>query len=195
MGKLVDLVKRGDTAAAAAAGCAALAQRYRATIKYGPEEPLVGALGAALDALGIQEREAFVRTCAITVGDTIYLPFRPGKGKGKAAVWRGQIATVAHECEHVRQGGDHHLEFWLRYFTSEAHRTEYEVAALAVQMEVQWRLTGCCPDPGELAAGLEWYRCGADNRAIAAKHLAIVAHTLTLGGEISGQIRALAKVL
>lgn len=190
--KLVDLVGKVKTGAAAKRVCLALAKHYGAYIKYGPESATVQALAAALDAIGVKDRELFLRTCAITVGDVIYLPFRPGPND-----WypEAQVAIVAHECQHVQQGGDAHLLFWLRYFTSKAHRAEYETSATAVEMEVYWRLAGRFLDVKEQASRLSWYGVGKADIAVCAKHLAIVQNTLQRGGEVSEQIKVIAKAI
>jgi hypothetical protein len=182
-------VSDGPTAAKV---CLELAERYGAQLRYGPKEPLMGVLGAALDALGVADQGEFVRSVAVTVGDTIYLPFRVG---GAGMAYAAQVALVAHECDHVRQGGDEHLEYWIRYFTSRAHRAEYEARALAVELEVRWRLTGKMPDPAELAARLGWYRVGKRDIAVTAKHLASVATTLAAGGELADQLEVIAGAL
>jgi len=189
--KLVDLVGKVKTGAAAKRVCLALAKHYGATIKYGRGEPLIGVFGAALNALGIKNKTQFVNHCAITVGDAIYLPFKPGDSQPP---WR-QVATVAHECRHVQQGADDHLLFWLRYFTSKAHRTEFETSALSVDMEVIYRLKGYLCDPYAFAEILAWYNVRSKDIAVCAKHLAIVKNTLQRGGEVSEQIRVIAKAL
>jgi hypothetical protein len=174
----------------------ALAKHYGASIKYGPESETVQALAAALDAIGVKDRETFLFNCAITVGDVIYLPFRPGQeaavpGFGLVA----QVAIVAHECQHVKQGGNDHLLFWLRYFTSKAHRAEFETSALAVQLEAYYRLVGVMLDVKALAGTLAWYKVGKADIAVVAKHLSIVKNTLKRGGEISDQMRVIVKTL
>jgi hypothetical protein len=191
--EIVDLIGKVRTATQARRCCAALAAHYGATLRYGPDSTTVQVLAAALDALRIEDRGKFLANCAITVGDDVYLPLRVGNSR----VWsyNEQVALVAHECQHVRQGGDAHLLFWLRYFTSQAHRATFETAALAAEMEVTWRLSGIMPDPRELADRLAWYRVGATDRRVAARHLAIVRDTLARGGEVCDQIRVIAEAL
>jgi hypothetical protein len=192
--QLVNLIGKVRDGSDARACCEALAAHYGAVLKYGPKEPLVGVLGAALEALGVKSKKAFVGSVAITVGDTIYLPFRVGVETVKFSLVT-QVAIVAHECEHVRQGGEQHLEMWIRYFTSKAHRAEYEAKALAVTMEAWWRLTGSMPDALVLAQSLEWYCVSKADIRVTAKHLAIIANTLRQGGEICGQMKVIAKAL
>jgi hypothetical protein len=173
--------------------CLSLAKHYGASIKYGPDSETVQVLAAALDAIGVTDKRAFLRNVSITVGDTIYLPFQIGVS-GRFP-WTAQVAVVAHECEHVFQGGFKHLLFWLRYFSSKAHRAEYEVEALAVELEVYYRLTGFMLDVNGLAKGLAWYKVSKTDIAVVAKHLAIVKNTLKRGGEISNQMRVIVKTL
>ncbi|MDD5542831.1 MAG: hypothetical protein PHX83_06620 [Acidobacteriia bacterium] len=192
MSKLVDLVGKVKTSAQAKRVCLALAKHYGATIQYGPTSATVKTLAAALDAIGVKDRETFLYNCAITVGDVIYLPFKLGPSAWTPAQ---QVCIVAHECQHVKQGGDAHLLFWLRYFTSKAHMAVFEVAALSAEMEVYWRLTGYLFDAKNLAASLSWYGVGKKDIAVCAKHLAIVENTLQRGGEVCDQIKVIAKAL
>jgi hypothetical protein len=188
----VNLVGKVRSGAAAKRVCLALADHYGATIKYGPTSATVPVLAAALDALGVQDRETFLYNCAVTVGDVIYLPFRLGPSAWTPAA---QVAIVAHECEHVRQGGDAHLLFWLRYFTSKAHLAVFETAALAVEMEVYHRLTGVFLAVKEQALRLSWYGIGTKDSLVVAKHLAIVKDTLERGGTVSSAMRVIEKLL
>jgi hypothetical protein len=191
-GKLVDLVGKVRSGAAAKRVCLALAKHYGAALKYGPTSGTVQVLAAALDALGVDDRETFLHNCAITVGDVIYLPFRLGP-----SAWtpEQQVAIVAHECQHVRQGADAHLLFWLRYFTSRAHRAEFETSAVVAEMEVYWRLKGIFLSVKEAASRLSWYGVGSKDIRVVEKHLAIVKDTLQRGGEVSDQIRVIAAAL
>jgi hypothetical protein len=191
--KPADLVGTVRTAAAAKRVCLALAKHYGATLRYGLTSTTVPMLAAALDALGIQDRDTFLYNCAITVGDVVYLPFRLGSSMWRTPVQ--QVAIVAHECQHVRQGGDAHLLFWLRYFTSKAHRAEYETSALAVEMEVYYRLTGVFLAVKEQALRLSWYGISAKDSLVVAKHLAIVRNMLERGGEVCGQVKVIATAL
>lgn len=191
--KLINVIGKVNSGAAAKRVCLALAKHYGATIKYGPESETVQVLATALDAIGVKDKATFLRSVSITVGDTIYLPFRIGDGSAAAPF--KQVAIVAHECQHVRQGGDAHILFWLRYFTSKAHRAELETSALAVELEVYYRLTGAMMDVRALSGKLAWYKVGAKDIAVTAKHLAIVRNTLLRGGEVSEQMRVVVKAL
>lgn len=173
--------------------CKALADAYGATIKYGPTSGTVKVLAAALDAIGVRDQADFLATCSITVGDVIYLPFKVG-ATGKYP-YPAQVAIVAHECGHVVQWDDDGAAFWFRYFSSKAHRAAYEASALAAELEVYWRLTGRMLDIQGLAKGLAWYKVGAKDIAVTAKHLAIVRNTLLRGGEVSDQMKVIAGVL
>ena len=188
-----NVIGKVNSGAATKRVCSALAYDYGATIKHGPTSGTVKALAAALDAIGVQDKDAFLANVSITVGDVIYLPFKIGvTGKWP---WPAQVAIVAHETEHVWQGGDEHLVFWLRYFTSKAHRAAYEASALAAELEVYHRLTGYMMDVVGLAKGLAWYKVGKEDIAVTAKHLAIVRNTLERGGEVSDQMRVIVKAL
>jgi hypothetical protein len=193
MTKLINVVGKVNSGAATKRVCKALADEYGADIKYGPTSGTVKVLAAALDAIGVSDKDAFLAGCSITVGDTICLPFKVGAA-GKYP-YPAQVAIVAHECEHVRQGNDEWMTFWIRYFTSKAHRAAYEAAALAAELEVYYRLTGRMLDVKGLAKGLEWYKVGKTDIAVTAKHLAIVRDTLLRGGEVSDQMKVIAKVL
>ena len=195
----INVVGKVNSGAATKRVCKALADEYGAAIKYGPTSGTVKMLAAALDAIGVADKDAFLAGCSITVGDTFYLPFRVGAA-GKYP-YPAQVAIVAHECEHMRQGNDKlenwfdWIMFWRRYFTSKAHRAAYEASALAAELEVYWRLVGRMLDVKGLAEGLEWYKVGKSDIAVTAKHLAIVRDTLLRGGEVSDQMKVIAKVL
>lgn len=191
--KLINVVGKVNSGAVAKRVCTALAKHYGATIKYGPDSGTVQVLATALDAMGVKDKATFLRSVSIAVGDTIYLPFRIGEGSAAAPF--KQVAIVAHECQHVKQGGDAHLLFWLRYFTSKAHRAEFETSAMAVELEVYYRLTGAMLDVKTLAGKLGWYKVGAKDIAVCAKHLAIVKNTLLLGGEVSDQMKVIVKTI
>jgi len=182
------------TGAAAKRVCLAIAEDYGAMIKYGPTSGPVKALAAALDAIGVQDKTKFLENVSITVGDVIYLPFKPGVPSNKYP-WPAQVAIVAHETEHVIQWDNDGAAFWLRYFTSKAHRAAYEAEALAAELEVYYRLAGFMLDVNGLAKTLAWYKVSKTDIAVVAKHLAIVKNTLKRGGEISDQMRVIVKTL
>jgi hypothetical protein len=173
--------------------CAALAAAYRAHIKYGPEEPLIGIIGTALEKMGVEDKEDFLKKCSITINRDIYLNFRIGDS---SIPYSAQIATVAHECEHVAQGRKIGVAvFYMRYFSSTAHRSEFEARAFAVSLEVLYRITGKMPDIEKLASRILWYKCTDTDAQIIEKHLAIIANTLSRGGIISDQMRVITKAL
>jgi len=194
MVKLVNIIGKVNSGAATKRVCSALADNYGATIKYGPTSGTVKVLAAALDAIGVADKDAFIDGCSITVGDVIYLPFKPGVPSNKYP-WPAQVAIVAHECEHVIQWDDDGAAFWFRYFSNKAHRAAYEAAALAAELEVYYRLVGRMLDVQGLAKGLAWYKVGKADIAVTAKHLVIVRNTLLRGGEMSDQMKVIAKVL
>jgi hypothetical protein len=189
-----NVIGKVNSGAATKRVCLALADDYGAMISYGPTSGTVKVLAAALDAIGVQDKAKFLENVSIAVGDVIYLPFKPGVPSNKYPL-PAQVAIVAHECEHVEQGHDGWIEFWLRYFTSKAHRAAYEAPALAAELEVYYRLTGRMLDVKGLAKGLEWYKVGAKDIAVTAKHLAIVKNTLERGGEVSDQMKVIVRAL
>jgi len=194
MTQLINVVGAVSCSAVTKRVCKALADEYGATIKYGPTSGTVEMLAAALDAIGVQDKEKFLKNVSITIGDVIYLPFKVGAA-GKYP-YPAQVAIVAHECEHVGQGEDEgYVPFWYRYFSSKAHRAAHEASALAAELEVYYRLAGRMLDVQGLAKGLGWYKVSKADIAVTARHLAIVRDTLLKGGEVSKQMKVIAKVL
>lgn len=173
--------------------CKAMLTAYKATAHYGPDEPIVGLLGSALEKLGVEDKEDFVKNCCVTIMRDIYLNFHIGTDD---LPYETQIAIVAHECEHVAQGRkDGVAVFFMRYYTSKAHRAEYEAQALAINLEVLYRLTGKMPDLRKMAEKLLWYKCSATDVVVVEKHLAIISNTLLKGGVISDQMRIITRAI
>jgi hypothetical protein len=92
------------------------------------------ACASVLAVLGTSREEFLSRFCT-TVGDTCYVPFRPGvpePGWGLAS----QMCVLVHEYEHVRQHRDRPMWFWVRYLTSARARLDYEIAAYWTHMQM-----------------------------------------------------------
>ena len=181
---------RITTAAECKRICAALAasKPYKLRLKYGPSSRLVKDVAGALELLGIADKDTFLRSCAITIGDSAYLPFRIGAASPSYA---SQIATVAHECQHRAQAG--HLDWPPQYLTNKSKRAEYETQAYAVTQEVLYRLTGSMPDARKLAEGMAFYGLGRAEIDYAARYLAMRQATLRRGGQSSRQMEIIAK--
>lgn len=185
---------RVTTAAQCKAACRALAAFYHADLHYGPDLQPAGALCSVLSALGAKDAGAFLSSTAITFERDVYLPFRIGAVSPSFPV---QVATVAHECEHVAQakaaGGA--LPFWSRYVTNRSHRSQYEAEAYAVTLEVLHALTGQWPDLHELVRHLRLYLFRPTDLIVLEKHLAILSYTMRRGGELARQIGVIRAAL
>ena len=168
--------------------CDALAKAYDVRLRYGQTSGLIKSVASALELLGIADKDKFLRSCAITIDNSAYLPFRIGAASPSYA---SQIATVAHECQHRAQAG--HLDWPPQYLTNKSKRAEYETQAYAVTQEVLYRLTGSMPKARDLAALMASYSLGRAEIDYAARYLAMRQATLRRGGQSSRQMEIIAK--
>lgn len=155
-----------------------LLDAYNATIVKKSNSQTMKVIAELLDLLGIQDDETFFEDWAITIKDNIYLPFTVGNEEELGLF--EQLSILAHELIHVKQWED--PLFAGRYISSTAHRAEYEMKAIAAQMEVFHILTGRLLDTKLLANNLEAYKCKKADIRVVKKQLDIIARTIEKGG-------------
>lgn len=161
-----------------------MCKRYRCKVidKDSAEEMQI--IGWALDAMGIQDKDVFLKKFTTTLGNRIYIPFEIGVGTQKQLI--SQIATCVHECQHVVQYRRNEAQFVSNYIFSDASRAHYEADALRTNMEMYWFLTGRLLKPGSLANTLKYYGVRKGDIRVTRKHLAISAEVVKRGGVITG---------
>jgi len=100
-----------------------------------------------LRRLGVQELTGY----SVTVDNRIYPSFTPGDGAGFALV--RQVATLAHEVEHVRQWRDDN-GFTYKYLADPVYRAHVEAEAKSTEAAVQNWLIGTYDSPAYSALNL-----------------------------------------
>jgi len=140
-----------------------------------------------LEQMEIQSKEDFLEKYSTTLclGEfrRVYIPFEIGKGTQAQLIQ--QVITCTHESQHVVQS-DRDVLHSVRYATSDAYRTQAEVDAYRVNMELYWHFYGKLIKPTTLANMLKGYGVGKADIRVAAKHLTIAAKVVERGGVITG---------
>jgi len=140
-------------------------------------------IGWALDTMGIQDQDYFLHNYTTTVGSKIYIPFEVGVGTQKQLV--GQIMTCAHECQHIVQSRRDPM-YEIKYLTSDAARTLYEVDAYQANMEIHWWWYQKTLNPTILVNTLKGYSIDAPNRRVAKKRFISANKMIEYGGVTTG---------
>src|SRR5262249_6579697 len=142
-------------------------------------------VAGVLGALGIVNREDFLRRFATTIGKRIYLPFDVGDAAQGWSLW-GQVMVLTHECQHIVQyNANGPLGFSWRYLTNTAARAAFEAEAYRCQLELQWWRTRTLLSPAELAGSLRSYGVTEADVQVAQKTLEMSAETLKRGGIVN----------
>lgn len=139
------------------------------------------AAGWALDLMGIQDAQTFMKRYATTIGRTIYLPYAVGASQDPAVLAK-EIATCVHEHQHVEQYDAGGWRWQWAYMTDPTARARYEAEAYATNLEMAYWYDGGHLDPAALAAKLRAYGCGTADIAVAARMLAASASIAWRGG-------------
>jgi len=154
---------------------------FRVVQKANAEE--MQAIGWALDMMGVQSQTDFMRKYTTTIGTTVYVPFKIGKGNQTQL--RSQIITCVHESEHVVQFKRNRGRFIFNYLSSDAARAHYEAEAYLTNMEMYFFFTGTVLAAGTLANTLRGYGVGHADIRVTKKHLSIAAKVVRNGDVIS----------
>jgi len=128
-------------------------------------------VGGFLGALGILNKEDFLKHYATTLGSRIYVPFKVGSIDPNHSLI-SQAVVCVHEHVHVCQDADSEASFGLRYLVDKDYRALCEAKAYRTNMEMWWYLTGECPTAATLAATLKHYGCDARDIKAAEAYLA-----------------------
>ena len=145
--------------------------KYRTTavVEWTAED--IAKVRKVLASMGIVPSPDFMEKFVVTIGDGIYVPFRPGIA-GVRWTLRQQVDVVAHEHEHVvRDRAPPGIEYEFGYATNATTRAYDEMQAYRADMVVEWRLWRTALDPQSIASMLKDYGCGADDVAMVAKML------------------------
>jgi hypothetical protein len=120
-----------------------------------PSAKEMKAIGGFLDAVGVLDKEAFLRTYATTLWNRIYVPFELGNAKSMPLL--GQVAVCVHE--HVHAGQFQDPTFPLLYITSTRERALAEARAYRTNFEMYWFLAKQKLSPKAVAHTLVDYGC------------------------------------
>lgn len=136
-----------------------------------------------LNALGIQDKETFMKTFTTTLYETIYIPFELGVEEpgGHYTLW-SQIRVCVHEHQHIVQGNrDGWPVFASRYLASSSYRAGYEAEAFGSDMEMEYWKTKQIIDIPSRAAILKSYGCSTTDIDMTVSMLKIRATMVSHG--------------
>ena len=120
-----------------------------------------------LDAVGVVDRDSFLRQFTTTIGRRIYIPFVIADAS-TLDLW-SQIVLCIHEHQHVVQHDKLGVRYELTYLASKADRARYEAEAYRSALEVAaWRGLPP-PDSNQLALELASYGVGEAEREMVAR--------------------------
>lgn len=138
----------------------------------------------ALDALGVQSRERFLRNFTTTIGRRVYTPFEVGVPRGGWDLW-SQVIVCVHEHQHVVQHDREGLSFEVSYLADRAARARWEAEAYRSNLELQFWRTGTTPSALATASVLKDYGCRDEDIEVTAKSLALSAIGVKRGAVIN----------
>ncbi len=134
----------------------------------------------ALESLGIQNRDTFLKSYTTTIGRRVYTPFEIGVPQGGYDLW-GQIVVCVHEHQHVVQHDREGLAYEVSYLTDRAARARWEAEAYRSNLEMCFWRYGQTPSAQSIAEGLFAYGCRAADVEVAAQSLALSAASVRRG--------------
>lgn len=137
-------------------------------------------IGNFLSAMGILDKNQFLKNYTTTIGSVIYVPFQIGATSIQYPLFN-QITTCVHEHQHVvqwRRGG---LSFMLEYLTDSSRRAAYEVDAMHSSLEMHWWYNRALPDISKMSLRLVDYNCKKDDIVMAEKMLRSISKVVRRG--------------
>lgn len=165
---------------------AKLAKEYGTTYVKKSNSDMMQAVARLLEALGVVDREEFLKEYSTTVGYWIYVPFKVGSRPPELIQ---QVMVCAHEHQHVvvmeREAPAIYNSL---YVISPSMRAAYEAECYRAEMEVYWWYTKAVRGQpellsvSELAGRLRYYGCSAKDVAMAQKSLEKAAKVVMRGG-------------
>ena len=157
---------------------------YRTTVVNKRDALEMQLVAQALDALGIQSRERFLRNFTTTLGRRIYTPFEVGSPRGGWDLW-SQVVICVHEHQHVVQHDREGLSFEVSYLADRAARARWEAEAYRSNLELHFWRYGTTPSARRMAEVLSDYGCRPEDVDVAAKSLALSAVSIRKGAVIN----------
>jgi hypothetical protein len=157
---------------------------YRTTVVNKRDALEMQLVAQALDALGIQSRDRFLRNFTTTLGRRIYTPFEVGSPRGGWDLW-SQVVICVHEHQHVVQHDREGLSFEVSYLADRAARARWEAEAYRSNLELHFWRYGTTPSARRIAEVLGDYGCRPEDVDVAAKSLALSAVSIRKGAVIN----------
>lgn len=157
---------------------------YRTTVVNKRDALEMQFVAQALDALGIQSRDRFLRNFTTTLGRRIYTPFEVGSPRGGWDLW-SQVVICVHEHQHVVQHDREGLSFEVSYLADRAARARWEAEAYRSNLELHFWRYGTTPSARRIAEVLGDYGCRPEDVDVAAKSLALSAVSIRKGAVIN----------
>lgn len=157
---------------------------YRTTVVNKRDALEMQLVAQALDALGIQSRERFLRNFTTTLGRRIYTPFEVGSPRGGWDLW-SHVVICVHEHQHVVQHDREGLSFEVSYLADRAARARWEAEAYCSNLELHFWRYGTTPSARRIAEVLGDYGCRPEDVDVAAKSLALSAVSVRKGAVIN----------
>jgi hypothetical protein len=157
---------------------------YRTTVVNKRDALEMQLVAQALDALGIQSRDRFLRNFTTTLGRRIYTPFEVGSPRGGWDLW-SQVVIYVHEHQHVVQHDREGLSFEVSYLADRAARARWEAEAYRSNLELHFWRYGTTPSARRIAEVLGDYGCRPEDVDVAAKSLALSAVSIRKGAVIN----------
>ena len=118
---------------------------YRTTVVNKRDALEMQLVAQALDALGIQSSERFLRNFTTTLGRRIYTPFEVGSPRGGWDLW-SQVVICVHEHQHVVQHDREGLSFEVSYLADRAARAPLRFRSPPCS-RARFRSSPSCPSP------------------------------------------------
>lgn len=166
-----------------------LADEYFGEIVQHDSGAKMRAVGWALDVIKAGDRASFLKSCGLTIGDTMYLPFRVGEVSKR---WPAtlQAEMLIHENYHVWQSIEYGgLVFAAGYLGNKSMRAHLEAEALKTNLEFQHWLTGGAPDVRPYARSVMRYGLGRNEVRYVASFL-----LSSMPAVMDGQLSLVTKV-
>lgn len=138
----------------------------------------------ALDTLGVQRRDRFLRNFTTTLARRIYTPFDLGVPRGGWDLW-SQVVVCVHEHQHVVQHDREGLAFEVSYLADRAARARWEAEAYRSNLELHFWRYGTTPSARRIAEVLTDYGCRPEDVDVATKSLALSAVSVRKGAVLN----------
>lgn len=129
---------------------------YDVTVADKTDSNFMKLVGWFLGAIGVLDKEAFLKQFTTTINQKIYIPFKIGEGTD-AELW-GQNKVLVHEVIHAQQAKKEGiLKYAYNYISNKTKRTEYEVEAYRSEMVLDWHFKKTYRKPSSIVESLRSY--------------------------------------